>query len=144
LETDEHDYQPLTYVSFSIRSEHLDPQIVEDTLGLVADHKHKRGDLPKNDPKFAPYKHGMWSLDSTLAAERPFTDHLESLLDILEPKRDNILKFAKEHSVRFFCSLYSHIGFELPSQLVGRIAAIGADFGVSVYPPDNVDRLSED
>jgi hypothetical protein len=136
LVTTESENKPRTLVSFRIFAPELDPDKVSQVLGLVPDRTHRKGDYPRNNPKYFPYKHGMWGLHSQLPREEPFTAHLESLLAILEPKQKQILELSETNNVDFFCSLFWQSGFQLPPRLLRQIANLGAVLGVDVYPSD--------
>jgi hypothetical protein len=128
-----------TYVGFRIYAPELKPNLVSELLGLEPTHTHLRGDYRHNNPKYTPYKHGMWSLGSKLTAAEPLSEHLESLLAVLEPKREQLLKLSEENEVDFFCSLFSQGGLWLSADLLRRIADLGADLSADIYPPDDAD-----
>ncbi|MBL8131866.1 MAG: DUF4279 domain-containing protein [Anaerolineae bacterium] len=132
--------KPRTKVGFRIFAPSLDPSKVSQVLGLTPDHTHLVGDYPRDNPRYNPYKHGMWALHSKLLSEEPFTMHLENLLSILEPKQKQILELSEKNSVDFSCSLFSQSGFQLPPNLLRRIANLGATLGVDVYPSNEASK----
>lgn len=136
LETTSPVNKPRNRVGFRIFAPGLDPVKVSQVLGLLPDYTHLEGDYPRDNPKYSPYKHGMWALHSKLPSEEPFTAHLESLLSILDLKQEQILELSKTSNVDFSCSLFSQSGFQLPPHLLGQIASLGATLGVDVYPPN--------
>jgi hypothetical protein len=134
LDIDKLSDKPTTSVTFQVSAAGLDPDIISHLLSLTPNHTHREGDYPRNNPKYSPYKHGMWELDSKLPAEESFSVHLEGLLFILEPKQQEILALSKRNYVIFYCGLFSQIGFELSPTILQRIGNLGASLGVSVYP----------
>lgn len=135
MEVSDSSIQPITIVSFRISGSELDPNKVSQVLGLVPDNAHLKGEQPK-DPRRSAYKQGLWGLRSKLSNEDPLSAHLESLLAILEPSQEQILKLSEQNTVDFYCSLYSQNGFQLSPHLLRQTANLGAGFGVDVYPPD--------
>jgi hypothetical protein len=129
-------FEKRTIVSFGIFGEDLDPDQVSENLKLVPEHTHRKGDYPRNDPKYSAYKHGMWGLDSKLPREQDFSAHLDNLLTILEPKQAEIRKLSERYDVDFYCNLFSQIGFNLLPDLLKRMGNIGAALGVTVYGGD--------
>ena len=124
--TQNDDDSPTTIVSFRVFSPDLDPNEVTQVLQMNPDSMHQKGDYPRGDPKYSPYKHGMWTLESKIAKEEP--------LIVLEPQREGLQELSQHHIVDFYCSLFWQNGYDLPAQLVKRMAGIGAGIGVSVYP----------
>lgn len=125
---------PITRVSFRIFSSELNPDVVSQLLSLSADHTHVKGSYPRNDPKYSPYKHGMWVIDSKLSHDETLSAQVEDLLSVLEPRQEHILKLSEANTVDFYCTLFAQNGFDLAPDLLKRIANLGAAFGVTVYP----------
>jgi hypothetical protein len=76
----------------------------------------------------------MWLLNSKSAPEVPLEVHLDELLAIVEGKRAYINSLAAHATVDFACTIYGDNGFELTTRTMQRIGALGAAFGVIVYP----------
>jgi Domain of unknown function (DUF4279) len=123
-------------VSFRIFATGLDPDEITKSLGLVPDHKHHTGDHIRGNPERPQYKHGMWSISSTLQPEALFEEHLDDLLRRLEPKTSEIKYLSSQVTVDFFCSLFDQNGFQLSPSILARIAGLGAMFGVDIYSAD--------
>ena len=124
---------PTSRVSLRIFSPELNPDLVTQTLNLTPDRSHHIGDYIDKS-KRATYKHGMWGIHSKLSKEESFAAHLENLLLILEPRQEEILKLGEDHTVDFYCGLFSHIGFDLSPDILKRIANLGATLSVCIYP----------
>lgn len=125
-----------TNVTFRIFSVEMDPDAISQSLKITPDHKHYVGDFPNNNPKYSPYKHAMWSLDSKLPEEMSLTAHLEALVDILESNSAYIFEISKLHTVDFYCTT-SCEGIELPKDLIKRIAQLGADLNIGIFTLTN-------
>ena len=128
---------PRTTVTFRAFSPNLSPEEVTRNLGEIPDHVHHPGDHPKNNPKFAAYRHGMWLIHSKVPADQPLEVHLDSLLSILEPKQAYVRTLAQHATIDFYCVLFWQSGFELSPQTLKRLANLEATFGVVVYPDDS-------
>ena len=128
---------PGARVKFRIFAPGLEPETITQKLGLNPSHTHRQGDYPRGNPKYTAYKHGMWALDSPLALNESFEAHLDALLALLEPQHAYICTLAESATVDFYCTLFWQNGFQLPPQILSRIADLRAAFGVVVYPADS-------
>jgi len=66
-------------------------------------------------------------------------DHLDWLLDRLEPKLDAIHSLAEKFSVDFFCGYSSgngQGGFALDNAMLVRLAKLGVCLQLDLYPPE--------
>jgi hypothetical protein len=126
-------------VSFIISGPDLDPDKVSGWLaGLTPTHTHRRGDARKSPPGrdivVQPYDSGMWMLRSSLPESAPLPDQLAQLLTQLEKFQADVKALSAEGRVYFNCEMWGPTGLELPADLLARMGALGADFGVTVYP----------
>ena len=125
---------PKTTVTLRIFAPELDPEEVTRNLDLEPNHKHKLGDpIPKRSGSVNVYKHGMWTVDSKLPETEVLVSHLDSLLSDIEPKQEYIKTLASYATVDLYCVLYDQSGFELPPDILHRIADLGITFGVVLY-----------
>jgi hypothetical protein len=141
MKTHETETSVRTHVSIRIFSPNLSPEDVTRNLELTPDHTHHPGDYPRSNPKYSPYKHGMWLLNSKLPEEQSLESHLDNLLSILEPKRAYINLLAQDAMVDFYCVLYSQSGFQLSPQILKRIGDLSAIFGVVLYSDDQAPEI---
>jgi hypothetical protein len=125
-------------VDFRIYGAELDPARVTDLLNLMPDHVHTKGSYPQNDPNHPPYKHGMWSLRSSLEQHEPLAEHVRDLLYVLEPKREPLLKLREENQFDFFCSTYWLNSAYLDPHLLQRVGNIRATLGIAVHPTETI------
>lgn len=130
MDTDKTNSSTHTSVSFRIFAPGLLPEDVTKNLQITPDHIHHEGDYPQNNPKYSAYKHGMWLIKSRSPDDQSLEVHLDNLLSLLEPQRSYISSLAQQATVDFSCYLYLQSGFQLSSQILKRIADLGAAFDV--------------
>lgn len=113
---DEYETCKLTYASFCLYGDDLDPGEVSVVLGLRPTRANRKGDVPKvKGPPSAPYRVGSWILCTEASViSRDLRRHIDWLLDALEGK-DEALRFLQDrgYTNRFFClwlSAYGHGG----------------------------------
>ena len=141
MDIDEPEVSVRTHVSIRIFAPNLLPEDVTANLQITPDHVHHQGDYPRNNPKYSPYKHGMWLVRSKVSEREPLEAHLDALLSVLESNLSYIKALPKVTTVDFYCVLYSQSGFQLSPEVLKRMGDCGAVFGVVLY--NNNDSLSE-
>ena len=107
--------------SFRLRGDALDPDVVTSATGLTPYRAHRKGDRrPSNDQRceagraeLAPWRSGLWSLNSESALPRTdnhLEDHLNWLLDQLEPVAETLKQFCADDALTadFFCGYFMH------------------------------------
>ena len=130
--------------SFRLMGDRLDPDSITRATGLTPAVAHRKGDLRAPSPSgasYAPWRSGIWCLrsDHGLAETGNHSeDHLTWLLDQLEPHAETLTRLRAEQGLRadIYCGYFmgqANSGFGLTARTVGRIAALGADFGVDIY-----------
>jgi hypothetical protein len=81
----------------------------------------------------------VWGLKSGLPSTEPLESHLEALLDFLEPVATEIAELQRDGcDMDFFVGVSSEtgsVGACLEAALLGRIAALGIDLALDLYPP---------
>jgi hypothetical protein len=117
----------------------LDPDAVTVALGLAPTEAHRRGEPRRTrratiTGKPPTYRVGIWWLDSPLPTSATVQEHVEWLLDRLEPRAEEVRKIAATGiKPDFFVSvlpLSTQFGFELSPEVMRRIAALNIWFGV--------------
>jgi hypothetical protein len=124
---------PQTFVSFRILSEDLVPEDITRALEITPHAAHQKGD-PRRKPKFAPYRTGLWSIDSGLPPESDLETHLNALLQVLESKTTILLELSRSIKLDFYATLFDIGGVDLSTDMMSRMAKLGASFGVTIYP----------
>ena len=124
---------PETFVSFRIIEENLDPDEITKKLALIPDDIHRKGER-RRKPTAAPYRKGTWVLRSPLSKEKDLESQLEGLLRILEPRSSLLQDLSSHVEIDFYATIYNINGFQLSTQIINRIAKLGAGLGVTIYP----------
>ena len=124
-----------TYAYFYVLGFESAPAAISRRLGLKPDKIWLKGEdwLPQNPRKF-----NNWQVHSSLEQSEIFLDaHLPSVLNIIEPKRVEILKLRDEGcDVGINCVGYyynEHPGFHLSAKLIARLAAFSMDTDFDLY-----------
>ena len=123
-----------TRVSFRICAPELDIEDITQSLHLTPDMTHRRGEHPRGNSKYAPYKQAMWSVDSKLSPVEPLESHLLVLLSMLEPNQSYLQSLAQRTEMDFYSTIFNKNGVQLSPQTLKRITNLGAGLGVTVYP----------
>jgi hypothetical protein len=130
--------------SFRLMGDRLDPDSITRATGLTPAVAHRKGEPRAPSPSgasYPPWRSGIWCLCSDQALAETgnhLEDHLTWLLDQLEPHAERLRRLADEQGLKadFYCGYsmgQANSGFGLTARTVGRIAALGADFGVDIY-----------
>jgi uroporphyrin-III C-methyltransferase len=133
------DHSKWSKASLLIFSDTLEPKAIAERLGLSESKSHQKGSL-KGPRAPLPWKESLWCLQSPLGDERDMVEHLQWLLDVIEPKAEalkDLSKYCKK--IIFFCgfsSSHGQGGFTLDPQLLVRLANLGIPFSLDLYPPD--------
>ncbi len=125
--------------SLRVSGNALQPDEISSLLNLKPTKAHLRGEPRSSKSKLA-WNNSLWMLQSPLSDECEPVQHLEWLLNSLEPKAGIIKGIANRFHVEFFCGFSSESGqggFTLDAQLLQRIASLGIAFSLDLYPPES-------
>jgi hypothetical protein len=136
--------------SFRLIGERLDPEVVTQEIGLTPSRVHRKDEArPRRPgrPPLAPWRGGIWILESTdadEADERSIEDHVTHLLDRLEPRAEAIRRLCAAQDLRadFYCGYFMHqsnSGFAFGAATLARIATLDATLGFDIYGPSPED-----
>ena len=140
--------------TFSVFSTSLTHQEISYRLGLQPTRTHTKG-----QPRGARqtdgsidlsnvWKDSAWQLTSPLGRDCILAEHINWLLDTIEPKADAINALRAECSpMRLFCGFASHGGqggFTLDSNILGRISKLGLNLELDLYPPSDPEVLEDE
>lgn len=131
-----------TYASFRLVGDALDPVEVDRRIGVKSDLARSKGEVVTypTGRQFAQ-RTGVWLISSDdLITTTSIERHLILLLDILEPRRSDLLSLVEKYAVKadFFClwkSTDGDGGPEVSPATLARIAHLGASLGFDFYPP---------
>ncbi|MGI8549914.1 MAG: DUF4279 domain-containing protein [Dehalococcoidia bacterium] len=122
-------------VSFRLFGDDLEPDLVTAKLALTPSSANAKG-TPFGGRSRGHYQTGVWLLDSQLPKEAELNDHLQWLLDRLEPRIEEITEMRNMgYGTDFYCSLFmfrEQAGIELTPEILSGIAALGAVLGLSM------------
>jgi uncharacterized protein DUF4279 len=113
-------------------------------LGILPDRWWRAGEVGSHpqDPRWRPSrpKHfNGWELGSRLAEEAPPDAHVVDLLDVIGDAAERVADIAADqriHSVRLWLAHHSdnvNPGFSLNTDLMKRLARLGASLDIDVY-----------
>ncbi len=137
------DDQKWYMVSLRFFGEGLDVSSVAAKIGLDPDVVGRLGEHIRGNPRYALYDTNLWVHSYTDDDALPFYDQLTELLTRLEDRADSIRALTSAPGVGgelllAFSSGNGQGGFTLPVELLARIAALGLDLGLDLYPPTGV------
>ena len=132
-------------VSFRIISDGLEPSEITSLLGIEPDKAHRKGDPNTSITKkgkvmhYAPFRFGVWRIESKLDKYCKLQDHLTNVIERLEPKKDILAKlkvdgFEMDFSCGYLFSEEDQPSIFLSNEMLKRMAGLGVDLGISLYP----------
>jgi hypothetical protein len=129
-------------VTFRFVGDNVNPEVITSTIGLQPSDAHAKGEIVEKQPEQI-YPTGFWGLKSSIPPDRTLEEHLENLLDILEPKASLIKKLRDIGLVpNFYCGCFiagAATSFSLKADIFQRIANIGASLEYHLYSDEGDD-----
>ena len=125
-----------TYAYFYVSDFDGDASEITHKLELEPTQTWHKGDVWLRAPRLRPESN--WEIHSSIDRSEIFLDaHIEAVLDIIEPKKAQILELqAQGCTIGINCvGLYydAHPGFNLPAKLLSRLAAFSMDVDFDLY-----------
>ena len=109
--------------SLRIFGEKLRPEQIDAMLGLKATHIHLKGQ--RRSPRHkAVWRESLWSLRSRLSDDHSIADHLEWLLERLEPKADVIKTLSANITLTFSVASPPIVGRAVSSLTASHLNAL--------------------
>jgi hypothetical protein len=129
--------------SFVVTSTTLTPEEIERRLGYAPTRAHHMGDpvSPRHPSALHAHKHHYYGLHSGLRNSQEMQAHLEALLSRLEAKAEAVAGLSEEASVCFWCGFSSgngQGGFTLSPSILQRLAQLGVEVALDLYPPEGL------
>jgi Domain of unknown function (DUF4279) len=124
--------------AFRISGDTLRPDQVSALLGLEPTQSGVKGERFSNRHSVVR-RTSFWLLKSPLSESLPLPEHLEWLLNLMEPKLDLIGSLAEKWRVDFFCGFSSENGqggVTFDPSLLRRLAHLGVPLVLDLYPPE--------
>ena len=125
--------------AFCADSETLSPDQMESIIGLQPTRSHRIGEPRSKLTKRGVYNRHYYSIQSTISDGEPLDAHIEEILSVLEPRMDNVKRLASQASLCLFCGFSSgngQGGFSLSPHLLSRLARLGVEVVLDLYPPE--------
>jgi hypothetical protein len=124
-----------TYAYFYIADFECNPNVIIQKLNFKPTETWHKGDawLPSKAREFS-----NWEIHSPVSRSEIFVDeHIKAVLEIIEPKREEILEFQKlGYKTGINCVGYyydEHPGFGLSAELIARLATFSIDVDFDFY-----------
>jgi hypothetical protein len=126
-------------VSLRISGDNLEPSEVTAELGLRPDVTGRRGEHIRGNARYAVYETGIW-VHSYEEGSLVFEDRLDAFISTLEARAEAVRALTTRAGVGAelflgFSAGNGQGGFTLSASLLGRIAALGLDLTLDLYPP---------
>ena len=112
-----------------------DPSIVTSRIGLSPTSAWRRGEPMPSHPAVTR-THSRWSFQSPLPLESDVEQHLDLLLQRLEPYAARIRECASVFSVELCCAVYYDectAGIHLSPLILERVTALGIPLDLDLY-----------
>jgi hypothetical protein len=124
--------------AFCIFGDTPQPDEIDKDIGLLATNSGLKGERQSKYPRARPLRTSIWILNCPLEDHLPLQDHLEWLLDALEPKLDIVRGIAKQYDAKLNCgysSEHGQGGCTFEAALLERIARLEVPLALNLYPP---------
>ena len=131
-------------VSLRIQGDELDPSEITEMLCITPDKAHKKGDSNTAISKkgklieFAPFKSGLWSINSKELDHMSLEQHIKSLLSLLYPLKNKFIELSdRGYEMDLFCGAFIHEvdqpGFSIGSDVLLKLGEMSIAIGICVY-----------
>lgn len=126
----------LVYITFLIRGEDVIPTEISQKLGIEPDRQFTKGEIKRNGQK---WPHGYFEISTqNKINSQDFEDHLAYLVDILHPRKDEILRIQDTTHCECLISCYadiyySHFGFSFPREQIRLLCDLGLALQCDFY-----------
>lgn len=132
-------------LSFRVSGPHLDPDEVSRLLALEPHHQHRRGDA-RSSPRYAPYRTGLWTWQTSLPETEPLEAHLSLFLDTFEPKAEALKQLQESGwEMDLFLGVFGrpvNFGFSLAPDHLYRIGKLHLEMSFDIYEGGDEDDLA--
>ena len=126
------------YATLILRGKELNPQEVTDSLGLSPSMSFKIGDWRNETDR---WKHNLWTLSSQDKIQSSnLANHLEWLLDQLEPVKPRLLDILNTNNIKAGISCFwilptDNENLGLTAELLKKITDFGLYLEIDIYGP---------
>jgi hypothetical protein len=124
------------FSSINIFSKSLSAEEIENILNVKFDEERKMG-YPRSK-SILTYSENAWILNSSISPDLPFSAHIESLLEKIEPKIKNFSKIENNCEVECQCIIEGNEEdgspeINIPPHLIKKLSFINAGIDVDIY-----------
>jgi hypothetical protein len=128
-------------VSLRLIGERLPVDRLEAILNIEPSYIGKLGEHIQGNQNYAKHHTNIWTWDSPLDDNVPFETQLDKLLLELEPRKKELFEILSIQGVKGelflgFGSENGQGGANFSNEIIKRIAMLGLDIGLDLYPPD--------
>jgi hypothetical protein len=132
--------QRLFNASLRIFGDELDLAAATRTLGLEPSSTGRIGEHINGNSRYAKYDTNVWVYSYAETFRSPFSEQLSEYVARLEERAEAVRALLSRPGVTAelflgFSSSNGQGGFTLPASLLARIAALGLDVSLDLYPP---------
>ncbi len=124
--------------AFMASSLTITPDEMASRIGLPPTRSHQIGDPYSPRATDTQRTDHLYAVHANEPDSAPLQDHIQSLLALLEPRAASIADLAAEAQLYLFCGFSSgngQGGFTLTPETLTRIAALGLELSLDLYPP---------
>ena len=128
-------------VSLRLSGDNLPIEEIETRLDLEASSIGRKGKHIRDNPRYAKYRTNIWCSEYLTDSDVPFEEQITELLDLLEPKANDLKAILSFPDVEGelclgFGSGNGQGGAVFSSELLARIVKCHLSLGLDLYPPD--------
>jgi len=119
--------------------------MVTDILGITPDQAHRKGEqnitITKKGKRIAaaPYRSGLWCIDSKADECGNFEHHIKSLMTLLYPLKKELLGLSdRGYQMDLYCSMFAYgihqPGFDIEADTLFQMGELNIAMSMSIYP----------
>ena len=127
--------------AFVATSKTLSLNQIQEIIGLPPSRFHNIGDPVSSRSSTPVHNRDYYSIQSKSLESESMEQHIEEILSLLEPRMDAIRRLSSEANLCLFCGFSSgngQGGFGLSPELLSRLARLGLEVVLDLYPPDAI------
>lgn len=123
-------------ISLRVAGDDLDPDEVTELLGVESTFAARKGEVVDAPGGARPQRTGIWLLDLGDSPEWELADGISTLLNRMPDDPELWADLADRYEIDLFCGAFlraTNRGFDLPKELIRRMADRQLAFGVDIY-----------
>jgi hypothetical protein len=131
--------------AFCAYSDTMSPEQMEATFGVAPTRSHQIGEPRSKSGRSGVHDRHYYSIQSSAVESAALDVHIEEILSLLEPRENHLKQLRHKASLCILCGFSSGSGqggFSLSPALLSRLAHLGLEVVLDLYPPDGENRGS--